>query len=62
MPVPFGYQLEGAAFLAARRRALLCDEMGLGKSGQAVMAARRIGAERVLVLCPAAVVPNWHRE
>lgn len=56
------FQREGAAWLAARRRALLCDEMGLGKTPQAVLAADIVGAVDILVLCPAAVTVNWIRE
>lgn len=56
---PYPYQREGIDFLAARRTALLADEMGLGKSAQVVWAANRIGAERVLVLCPALARQVW---
>ena len=38
------YQRRGAAFLAARKRAILGDEMGLGKSAQAITAADLIEA------------------
>ena len=36
--------------------------MGLGKSAQAITAADLIGAERVLVICPAVARINWMRE
>jgi SWI/SNF-related matrix-associated actin-dependent regulator 1 of chromatin subfamily A len=58
----FPYQQEGAAWLASKTHALLADEMGLGKSAQAVTAADIIGAERILVCCPASVRINWLRE
>lgn len=58
----YPYQVEGAAFLAARGRALLADSMGLGKSAQAIRACDSVGAERVLVVCPASLVENWRRE
>jgi SWI/SNF-related matrix-associated actin-dependent regulator 1 of chromatin subfamily A len=48
--------------LAERRRALLCDEPGLGKTLQAIMACDHVEAARVLVLAPAAVTTNWQRE
>lgn len=57
----YPYQTEGVAFLRDRPRALLYDEMGLGKTVQAIVAASLIGKE-TLVICPAAVVPNWERE
>lgn len=59
---PECYQIEGAAWLAARARALLADEMGLGKTAQAILAADRVEARDILVLAPAAVTTNWIRE
>lgn len=59
----FPYQQIGAAFLAARGRALLADEMGLGKSAQAIAATQSAcGAPDVAVVCPASVRQNWYRE
>lgn len=59
----FAHQVEGVAFLLARRRAILADDMGLGKTRQSILALRH--AEPVgpyLVLCPASVKWNWVRE
>jgi SWI/SNF-related matrix-associated actin-dependent regulator 1 of chromatin subfamily A len=53
------HQEIGADFLAERRVALLLDEPGVGKSGQAIAAADRIKAERVLILSPALVRNHW---
>lgn len=36
--------------------------MGLGKSAQAVRACDLVAAQRILVVCPAAVRVNWERE
>jgi SWI/SNF-related matrix-associated actin-dependent regulator 1 of chromatin subfamily A len=58
----FPYQLEGAEFLASRRRAALYDDIGLGKTAQACHACKLIGAKRVLVVCPASLKLNWHKE
>lgn len=58
----YPFQDEGADFLAARTRALLADTMGLGKTAQAIVAADRVGAQRILVVCPASVRINWRRE
>ena len=58
----FPYQKEGAQWLTTKRFALLADEPGLGKSAQAIVAADRIGAQRIVVLCPASVRINWTRE
>lgn len=60
--IPRPYQLEGRDFLAARRHALLADEMRVGKTPQAILACEAVGAERVLVVCPAIAVEQWRRE
>jgi SNF2 family DNA or RNA helicase len=63
---PFGYQLDGVAFLYPRHHAVLADEMGLGKTMQAVTAIRLLAHQRqlsrVLVVCPKPLVSNWLRE
>ena len=51
------YQEVGRDFLAARRHALLADEMRVGKTPQAILAAEKVGAQRTLVVCPAIAVP-----
>jgi SWI/SNF-related matrix-associated actin-dependent regulator of chromatin subfamily A-like protein 1 len=58
----FPYQLEGAQWLSERKLALLADEMGVGKTAQVIRACDIIGAERILVLCPAVARINWTRE
>ena len=57
----FGYQDEGAAFLS-NGGVLLADQPGLGKSKQALDAAKKMGAETILVICPAIAVPVWKSE
>ena len=56
------YQIVGRDFLAARTRALLADHMRLGKSACAIVAADKVGAERVLVLCPAIATYQWREQ
>lgn len=58
----FPYQQTGAEWLSTRRRALLGDQMGLGKSVQAVEAASIAGARKMAVVCPAIARVNWRRE
>lgn len=58
----FPYQVEGAQWLSTRTQALLADEMGLGKSAQVIRACDLIGANDILIVCPAAVRINWDRE
>jgi SNF2 family DNA or RNA helicase len=56
------YQEKGRDWLAGKRHALLADEMRVGKTPQAILAAQQIGARRVLVLCPAIAAEHWKRE
>lgn len=60
----FPYQIEGAKFLATTKRALLADDMGLGKSAQAIEACNKVCVvgDHVEVICPASLVENWIRE
>ena len=57
------YQKEGVRFLVthAREGAILADGMRLGKSAQALRAARALGGS-TLVLCPGFVKGVWIRE
>jgi len=59
---PFEYQVEGAAWLAGRRRGGLHDEMGVGKTATAILALDSIRAERGIIVCPAMLRENWIRE
>lgn len=57
------HQKEGLLYLYDRRAALLCDEAGLGKTRQALEAARYfLKRRKALVLCPTSVIPNWYAE
>lgn len=56
------YQEVGRDFLAGRRHALLADEMRVGKTPQAILAAQKVLAQRTLVVCPAIAVAQWQRE
>lgn len=62
MITPRPYQLEGRDFLAGRRHALLGDEMRVGKTGQAILAAHKAGATSMVVVTRAIAVPQWERE
>lgn len=58
----YDFQKIGARFLADRTYALLGDEMGIGKTAQAIHAADLIKARRIIVVCPAIAKINWQRE
>ena len=55
------YQVAGADWLVARKHALLADEPGVGKTAQAIAACDGVGAENVLVLCPASAKHQWRQ-
>lgn len=59
------YQVDGihrvTQMLASTRGALLCDEMGLGKSAQALITASYF-TNVVWVICPAVVVRHWRAQ
>ena len=57
------YQKEGVLFCAHRgMRAMIGDEMGVGKTAQAIAATQAIGAKRVFVICPKSARYVWDRE
>lgn len=57
----FKHQEEGIAFLTDKKKAILADQMGLGKTRQAIVSANQVG-NHTLVLCPASLKTNWARE
>lgn len=58
----YPHQVEGAKWLAARERACLFDEQGVGKTATAIEGMRKVAARRTLVLCPPVVLWNWKKE
>jgi SWI/SNF-related matrix-associated actin-dependent regulator 1 of chromatin subfamily A len=61
------YQKPGVAYTILKRRLIMGDDMGLGKSMQAVVSLaglHQIGVEvfPALVICPSSVKLNWKRE
>lgn len=58
-----GYQRAGIAFGFERPAVLIGDEMGLGKTIQAIGILNACpDFKRILVICPASLKINWHRE
>ncbi|NCD17412.1 MAG: hypothetical protein EOL91_08880, partial [Actinobacteria bacterium] len=55
-------QIEGVEFLKDRTSALLADEMGTGKTLQALTAMSYCENVKALIICPASVKYNWERE
>jgi SNF2 family DNA or RNA helicase len=64
-PAPYPHQRDALAWLLSRPapgHAMLASDPGLGKSGVGVMGADAVGAERVLIVCPAVMRRVWRRE
>lgn len=57
---PFQYQVTGIAWLRSKASALLCDEPGLGKTMQALLAMPDNPA--AIIICPASLKGNWAKE
>lgn len=60
VPDLFPYQKFGAEYLHSRRRAILADQMGLGKSFEALAALDK--NKGALVIAPSVVRENWLKE
>ncbi|HET6312345.1 MAG TPA: DEAD/DEAH box helicase [Chloroflexia bacterium] len=62
----YPYQAVGTLFLAFTEKALLADDLGLGKTPQAIAATKLLkewhGIKKVLVITPASVKYQWGRE
>lgn len=60
---PKAYQCEGIQLLLAKNgRAILADEQGLGKTGQAIAWAELAGIKKICIVCPASIKVGWQRE
>jgi len=57
----YEFQKVGVDFLVKKSRSLLADDMGLGKTVMALMAAKRMNHNRVLIVCPKTVMHVWER-
>lgn len=61
-PDLFRHQSVGVAFMLSRSRAILADDMWLGKTRTSIVAAREHTPHgRILVICPASVKHGWRR-
>ena len=59
----YNYQRVGVEFLAVSNgRAIIADEMGVGKTAQALAYIKHAGYKRTLVVCPASVKFAWETE
>jgi SWI/SNF-related matrix-associated actin-dependent regulator of chromatin subfamily A-like protein 1 len=59
----YPHQADGVSFLISKGRAILADDMGLGKTRQAIVGMQiAVPTGTILVVCPASLKLNWHRE
>lgn len=58
---PYPHQVEAKDFLIQKKRAILADEMGAGKTHAAILAMNALKGKR-LIVCPASLKLNWQKE
>jgi SNF2 family DNA or RNA helicase len=63
----YDFQRAGVEFMRIVKRALLCDEMGTGKTVQTILALKALRADEayegpILVICPNTMKHTWKRE
>ena len=62
----YPFQQRGVGFLITRKRCLLADELGLGKTVQSIAASLELRnrglAKRVLIFCPKTLIRQWITE
>ena len=59
---PYEYQKQGIAYALEKKRCILGDEQGLGKTIEAIGLLTASNALPALVICPASLKINWQRE
>ena len=59
---PYDYQKEGIAYALEKKRCIMGDEQGLGKTIEAIGVLTATKAFPALVICPASLKINWQRE
>lgn len=56
------HQKEAVKFLLSRKKCILADDMGAGKSLELSVAAIEGNFDSVLIICPASLKTNWKKE
>lgn len=59
---PYPYQQEGIDYGVKKKRFLIADEPGLGKTLQSIATVDKADAYPCLVICPSSLKINWQRE
>lgn len=58
----FPYQKTGVAYSLNKKKVIVGDQPGLGKTGQAIATAEASGCKCILIICPATLKENWRIE
>lgn len=58
----YPHQEDAVKFLVTRKKAILADQMGFGKTASAIVAALEGGYKHVLIVCPASIKETWKNE
>lgn len=56
------HQKDAVKFLLSRKKCILADDMGLGKSLELSVAAIEGNFDSVLIICPSSIKTNWKKE
>ena len=56
------HQKDAVRFLLSRKKCILADDMGLGKSNSLVVSALEGNFDVILIICPASLKTNWKKE
>ena len=56
------HQKDGIKFLLARKKCVLADDMGYGKTCELAVATIEGNFDAVLIICPASIKSNWKKE
>ena len=56
------HQKEAVKFLVSRKKCLLADDMGYGKTTELIVGSLEDNYDKILIICPASIKTNWKRE
>jgi SWI/SNF-related matrix-associated actin-dependent regulator 1 of chromatin subfamily A len=56
------HQVEAVKFMLSRKKCIIADEMGSGKTFSAILAALEGLFKHILVICPSSVKKTWEKE
>lgn len=59
---PLPHQIDAAKFMLSRKKCIIADEMGSGKSYSAILAALEGGFKHILIISPSSVKKTWEKE